>query len=106
VAATARHEGTPQGLCCDAAGRIWLARAGAGYVSCHAPDTAEELLRISVPSSQVTGCVFGGEGLHTLFITSASSPAPHGTLFTEPLAGSLFAVEVDSPGLAAHLFVG
>lgn len=102
----ARHEGSPQGLCTDAAGRIWLARAGAGCVSCHAPDTGEELLRIPVPASQVTGCTFGGPGLRTLFITSACQPTPDAALFTEPLAGALFAVEVDSPGLPAHIFAG
>jgi D-xylonolactonase len=102
----AYHEGSPQGLCTDAAGRIWLARAGAGSVSCHAPDTGEELLRIPVPANQVTGCTFGGPGLRTLFITSACQPTPDAALFTEPLAGALFAVEVDSPGLPAHIFAG
>lgn len=102
----ARHEGSPQGLCTDADGRIWLARAGAGCVSCHAPDTGEELLRIRVPASQVTGCTFGGRDLRTLFITSACQQAVDASLFNEPLAGALFAVEVESPGVPAHLFVG
>lgn len=104
----ARHEGAPQGLCTDATGRIWLARAGPrmGSVSCHAPDTGVELLRIPVPASHVTGCAFGGHDLRTLFITSASHAFPAVSLLDEPLAGALFAVEIDSPGLAAHLFVG
>lgn len=102
----ARHEGTPQGMCTDASGRIWLARAGAGSVSCHAPDTGEELLRVRVPASQVTGCSFGGPELRTLFITSACQLATEAALFSEPLAGALFAVEVDGPGLPAHIFVG
>ena len=103
-----RHEGSPQGLCTDASGRIWLARAGTrvGGISCHAPDTGEELLRIPIPASHVTGCAFGGLDLRTLFITSASQASPAVSLLDEPLAGALFAVEVDSPGLAAHLFVG
>lgn len=100
-----RHEGTPQGLCTDAAGRIWLARAGTGRVSCHHPETGQELLRIQLPASQLTGCTFGGPQLRTLFVTSASPPAGVAP-FSEPLAGALFAVEVDSPGLPAHLFAG
>lgn len=100
-----RHEGIPQGLCTDAAGRIWLAKAGTGHVSCHHPETAQELLRIQVPAGQVTACAFGGPQLRTLFITSACSPTGSGP-FSEPLGGSLFAVEVDSPGLPAHLFAG
>ena len=98
--------GIPNGLCTDAVGRIWLARGGAGCVSCHDADTGEELLRIPVPASQVTGCAFGGKDLHTLFITSASQPSPHTALFEEPLAGALFAVDIDSPGSATHWFVG
>jgi xylono-1,5-lactonase len=98
-------DGSPHGMCTDAKGRIWLAHSGAGCVSCHHPQSAEELLRIAVPASQVTGCAFGGDGLQTLFITTASTrtvAAPFG----EPLAGALFAVEVNSPGLPAPLFVG
>ncbi|WP_294766887.1 SMP-30/gluconolactonase/LRE family protein [uncultured Rhodoferax sp.] len=100
-----RHEGTPQGLCTDAAGRIWLARAGTGRASCHHPETGAELLHIQLPASQLTGCAFGGPQLRTLFITSGSTHAS-AALFSEPLAGALFAVEVDSPGLPAHLFAG
>ncbi len=104
----ARHDGMPQSLCTDALGRIWLARAGtrAGGISCHTPDSGEELLRIPIPASHVTGCTFGGPDLCTLFITSASQASPAVSLLDEPLAGALFAVEIDSPGLAAHLFVG
>lgn len=99
-------EGQAQGLCTDAAGRIWIARSGAGFVSSHDPDTSEELLRITIPAKQVTACTFGGPDLRTLFITSASQQTSDAGLLSEPLAGALFAVEVDSPGLPAHLFVG
>lgn len=100
-----RLEGIPQGMCTDAVGRIWLARAGSGVVTCHHPETGHELLRIRIPAAHVTGCTFGGPYLRTLFVTSACPPASAG-IFNEPLGGALFAVEVDSPGLPAHLFAG
>jgi sugar lactone lactonase YvrE len=99
-----REDGSPRGMCTDAAGRIWLAHYGAGSVRCYQPESAQELLRIPVPASRVTACAFGGRDLRTLFITTAS---PHTNVvpFGEPLAGALFAAEVSSPGLSASLFV-
>jgi xylono-1,5-lactonase len=100
-----RHEGMPKGMCTDASGRIWLAHYGAGCVTAHDPDNGTELLRIAIPAKWVTGCAFGGDNLRTLFITTASRAG--GTVsFQEPLAGALFAVEVNGAGLPAQLFAG
>jgi sugar lactone lactonase YvrE len=54
----------------------------------------------------VTNCAFGGPDLRTLFITTARSGLTSEQLAAEPLAGGLFAVSVDSPGLPAGLFGG
>lgn len=99
-----RGEGHPRGMCTDAAGRIWLAHYGAGSVRCYEAESAQELLRIAVPASRVTACAFGGPDLRTLFITT-SSPHANVVPFGEPLAGALFAAELNNPGLPASLFV-
>lgn len=101
-----REDGLPDGMTTDAAGRIWIAHWGGSCVTCHDPDTAQELLRIRVPASQVTNCAFGGKDLKTLFISSACAGLSEPQLFQQPLAGALFAVEIDSPGLPAHAFAG
>jgi xylono-1,5-lactonase len=100
------QDGLPDGLCTDAAGRIWLAHWQGGCVTCHYPQDGAELLRISLPVSQVTSCAFGGPDLQTLFITTASVGLDARQLALEPLAGGLFAVRVSVPGLPPRLYEG
>jgi sugar lactone lactonase YvrE len=85
---------------------VWIAHWGGACVSCHNPETAEELCRVMLPTSHVTNCTFGGPDLRTLFISTARTGLTPAQLAAEPLAGGLFAVEVDSPGLPANLFGG
>ena len=99
-------DGFPDGMTTDAAGRLWIAHWGASCVSCHDPVNAQELARISLPTCHITSCAFGGEDLHTLFITSAATELSADQLAAEPLAGSLFAVQIDGPGLPAARFAG
>lgn len=100
------EDGLPDGMAADAQGRLWIAHWGGACVTCHDPLTARELARVALPASQVTNCAFGGPDLRTLFITTARTGLTPQQLAAEPLAGSLFAVSVDSPGLPAALFGG
>lgn len=102
----ARGDGVPDGMTTDAQGRVWIAHWGGSCVSCHDPATAAELARVVLPVSQVTNCTFGGPDLRTLFITSARVGLTPAQLTIEPLAGALFAVSLDSPGVPAHVFGG
>ncbi len=102
----ARSDGLPDGMTTDAAGRIWVAHWAGSCVTCHHPHGGEELARIALPVSQVTNCAFGGPGLRTLYITSARVGLDEARLAHEPLAGGLFAVEVDGPGVAPFKFAG
>ena len=96
----------PDGMTTDAAGRLWIAHWGGACVSCHAPEDAREIFRIDLPTRHVTNCAFGGPDLRTLFITSATSGLTPAQREAEPLAGGLFAVGLDTPGLEAPRFGG
>jgi sugar lactone lactonase YvrE len=92
--------GTPDGLTVDAEGGIWIALWGGGAVVRISPEGVLEQ-RIELPASHVTSCCFGGAGLASLFVTSASRGAPD-----EPLAGSVFACRPGVHGLPATPFAG
>ena len=104
--AFAADDGYPDGMTTDAAGRLWIAHWGAACVTCHDPVSAAELARISLPTSHITNCAFGGPDLRTLFITSACSGLSDAQRADQPLAGGLFSVAMNCQGLPANTFAG
>jgi sugar lactone lactonase YvrE len=57
---------------------------------------------IDMPVAKITTCTFGGPQLKTLYITSAGGSS--GGADQAPLAGSLFSLAVDVPGLPENKF--
>ena len=95
----------PDGPAVDSAGNVWIAMWGGSAVRCYSPQ-AELLRSIEMPASQCTKAAFGGPDLRTLYVTSASIGLDAGQLARQPLAGALFRVRVDVPGLPANTFAG
>jgi len=102
----AASEGAPDGMTTDAQGRLWIARWGAGTVTCHDPHDGRILQRIALPTAHVTSCTFGGEDFGTLYITTARTGLDARQLAEQPLAGGLFAVRLGVKGVAAACFAG
>ena len=92
--------GNPDGMTVDTDGNIWTALWGEGSVVCVNPKSGAVIDKITLPVSQPSSCAFAGSDRKTLVITTAA----HGvSLRDEPLAGSLFAVRMDVPGLETNL---
>jgi sugar lactone lactonase YvrE len=90
-------EGTPDGLCLDAEGYIWVAVWGGYEVRRYAP-SGEVVARVRVATAQPSCCAIGGANGTTLYITTAQEDMPASQLDQEPDAGRLFAVDVGVSG--------
>ncbi len=88
----------PDGAVFDAAGNIWIAFWGAGRVAGFGPNGAP-LAQFAVPAKQSTCPAFGGDGLTTLFVTSAAAGLPQEELAMAPESGRTFAVDTSFRGL-------
>jgi sugar lactone lactonase YvrE len=98
-------DGTPDGMTTDAEGGIWIAHWGARKLTRHDADGTESQV-ITMPVSQPSSCAFGGPDLKTMYITSATLDLTPAQREREPLAGGLFAIEMDVAGLPANVFGG
>ncbi len=99
-------KGSPDGMCVDSEGYLWIAHWGGSCLTCWDPETGQCVTEIAMPVSQVTSCCFGGDNLDILFVTSARVGLSEERLKQEPLAGSVFAIEMNRTGRRTHLFGG
>lgn len=88
----------PDGAVVDAEGNVWNAQWGAGRVACYAPD-GRFLKAVPMGASQTSCPAFGGEGLGTLFCTTAREGMDAAALAADPDAGKTFAVQGVGRGL-------
>ncbi|HEU5076736.1 MAG TPA: SMP-30/gluconolactonase/LRE family protein, partial [Polyangiaceae bacterium] len=96
--------GSPDGMCLDAQGMLWVALWGGGAVVRIDPATGKEVFRVKVPTTNVTSCAFGGDDLDELYITTARSGLSEAKLAAEPSAGSLFRAKVPFRGTPSPRF--
>ena len=96
-------DGAPDGLTVDAAGDLWVAVYGGGCIRRYAPNG--ELRRVlPVPAEQTTCCAFGGPGLCTLYVTTATEHWSDERRRAEPAAGIVYRFGTDAVGRPASPF--
>ena len=88
----------PDGSAVDCEGYLWNAEFLGGRVVRYAPDGRVDHV-LACPVDRPTCCAFGGPDLRTLFITSTCQNMTPAERAAQPLAGALFAIEVDVQGL-------
>lgn len=93
VFAVVEGDAEPDGATIDAHGNLWSARWGAGQVVCHAPG-GEVLSVLPVPARQPTCVAFAGDGLATLFITSAREGLQVQQIEAHPGNGAVFRADL------------
>ena len=91
-------DGSPDGMCTDAAGNLWIAIWGVGQVRRYTPG-AELVATVQVPARHVSSVAFIGAELDTLLITSAHEDA-------SPDGGHLFTARVGARGTPATAWAG
>lgn len=97
--------GLPDGAAIDQEGCYWSAGAKAGRLNRFCAQ-GQLIGWLPLPVSQPTMPCFGGPEMRTLYVTSAREGLSPQQLAQTPLAGALFAVEVDVPGVTVGLYRG
>lgn len=92
----------PDGLTVDREGAVWVAFFNGSVVRRYTANGKLDAV-ISVPARKVTACTIGGRDLDTLFITTSRDGLGPGE---DPLAGSLFSVNVGKIGRPVREFDG
>lgn len=93
----------PDGAAFDADGRYWLAQWGASRVACYGPDGGF-LQAIGFPTPHTSCPAFGGDGLSTLFCTTAQEGLdPDAEGFEH--AGQTYQAKLDVAGRAENQVV-
>ena len=93
------------GMTSDEKGMIWVAQFGGYNVTRFNPYTGETIDTIDVPTAKVTSCIFGGQNLDELYITTAREGLDQKTLEKEPQAGGVFRAKTNVRGRICYPFV-
>ena len=97
------QEGRPDGAAVDAEGFYWICHVGAWRLARYSPDGMIDRV-IGLPTQRPTMCAFGGEDLRTLYVTTATYPLSAAELRKQPLAGGIFAMKTEVPGIPEPFF--
>lgn len=100
---TETDRGRPDGAAVDIEGCYWTALFEGGRVQRYTPE-GRLLAEYPVPAKCPTMPAFGGPDLKTLYLTTARSGRSDEELAQFPHSGSLFAMQVEVPGLTKPLF--
>ena len=100
-----RLDGSPDGMCADDEGNLWIAIWGAGEVRCYSPAGTQGAV-VDVPAPNTTSVAFVGQTLETLLITTASEQLSGTQRARYPDSGRLFTAHVEATGLPVPAWTG
>ena len=85
--------GSPDGMCMDHEGMLWVAHWGGFGVYRWDPVSGKMLDKIEVGVPNVSACAFGGPGNDIMLITTARQGMPQADLLKYPGSGDVFMVQ-------------
>lgn len=97
--------GLADGMTTDAEGYLWIAVWGGSRVQRYSPSGELDTV-VELPTPLITSCALGGPNLDELYVTSARADLSPEERASDPMAGALFRLEVDIPGLPTATFNG
>ncbi|WP_442680140.1 SMP-30/gluconolactonase/LRE family protein [Sphingomonas sp. ASY06-1R] len=95
-------DGWPDGAVCDAEGFVWTGLWGGWRARRYSP-AGDIVAEVRLPAANVTKIAFGGADLRTAYATTARKGLDADALAGQPLAGNIFAFQVDVPGMPGNL---
>ncbi|MET6998278.1 SMP-30/gluconolactonase/LRE family protein [Chitinophaga defluvii] len=95
------EKGTPDGFTIDKEGMLWVALWGGFGVGRWNPDTGEMIGFVEVPVPNVSCCVFAGEQLDHLVITTARKELSEQQLREYPDSGNVYMIKPGTNGVEA-----
>ena len=95
----------PDGLTVDAEGFVWNAQPVFGRLVRYAPDGSIDRI-VEAPVSRPTSCIFGGDDMATLYVTSAWDSLDERQRAEEPWAGALLSFRPGVTGIPETPFAG
>ena len=97
------YQGRPDGCAIDTQGNYYIAMYD-GQRLLKFGSSGKLLADILTPTRCTTMPCFGGEDMKTLFITTSSYMRSEDELKAQPLAGHVFSMQVDVPGLPVNFY--
>ncbi|SHM74546.1 Sugar lactone lactonase YvrE [Cyclobacterium lianum] len=94
--------GTPDGMCMDQNGRLWVAHYGGFGVYQWDPETGLQLDKIDIPAPNVTSCAFVGENKDALLITTARENMTEDMIEKYPQSGGVFLCRMPVKGAEVY----
>jgi sugar lactone lactonase YvrE len=101
-----QEAGTPDGMCIDEEGMLWIAQWNGFGVYRWDPVNGKLLEKIDVPVPQVSNCAFGGPGYDQLFITTAREGFSPELIAKYPDSGSIYIARPGVRGVRKNIFGG
>ncbi len=98
--------GWPDGMTSDTEGMLWVAMWAGAKITRWDPASGRLLQVVPVPALNVTSCIFGGQHLSDLYITSARQGLSRSQLDAFPHSGGLFRIRTKFQGSPCFAFGG